>query len=70
MGGLNALDKPVQFACSYDMFYRNTFDILSPLGMKLCSHFQEPKHTLLLLEVKTIILSESAICRFLSYSMS
>lgn len=70
MGGHEALDKPAQFACSCDTFYRNTFDILPPLGMKLCSHFQEPKHTLLLVEVKTIMLSESVICHFLSYSLS
>lgn len=68
-GGLNALEEPVQFACSSDTFCRNTYDILPPLSMKLCSHFQEPKHTLLL-EVTTIILSESAMCHFLSYSLS
>lgn len=71
MGGLNALEEPVQLARSYDTFCRNTFDILTPLGMKLHSYIQEPKHTLLLLEeVKTIILFESAICCFLSYSLS
>lgn len=45
MGGLKALDKPVQFACSYDMFYRNTFDILPPLGMKLFSFSRAKTHT-------------------------
>lgn len=45
MGGLEALDKPAQFACSYDTFYRNTFDILSPLGMKLFSFSRAKTHT-------------------------
>lgn len=54
----------------YDMFCRNTFDIFSPFGPKLRSHFQEPKHTLRLGQVKTIILTESAISCFLSRSLS